>query len=173
MHEYASIVTSSPVLLFDSMIVIEAVRTACWNAIAGRRQVVTVDTCAAELRQGDESTAGYVPVSESQLARATVEPLSQVAKAAFRLRYPLADGMDAGERDLLALASTRSDAFQLCSCDKAAVRAAHALGWLDRVVSLEGLAQSVGARPNPVLRAQFTESRLSEWRTRLQLGGAL
>ena len=72
--------TSSPVLLFDSMIVIEAVRTACWNAITGRRQVVTVDTCADELRQGDSSMAAYVPVSEEQLARATVEPLSQFAR---------------------------------------------------------------------------------------------
>ena len=48
------------------MIVIEAVRTACWNAITGRRQVVTVDSCADELRQGDSSMAGYVPVSEEQ-----------------------------------------------------------------------------------------------------------
>ena len=155
------------------MIVIEAVRTVCWNAITGRRQVVTVDTCADELRQGDSSMAAYVPVSEEQLARATVEPLSPFARTAFRLRYPSADGMDAGERDLLALASTRLDEFQICSCDKAAVRAAHALGWIDRVVSLEGLAQTVRARPNPALRNQFSESRLSEWRTKLQLGMAL
>ena len=114
-----------------------------------------------------------MPVSEEQLARATVEPLSPFARTAFRLRYPASDGMDDGERDLLALATTRSDDFQICSCDKAAVRAAHALGWLDRVVSLEGLAQAVGVRPNPALRAQFSESRLSEWRTRLQLGAAL
>lgn len=172
-REYTDLVTSPSVLLFDSMIVIEAVRTACWNAITGRRKVVTVETCADELRGGNPSAAGYVPVSEEQLARVTVEPLSPVAKAAFRLRYPSADGMDAGERDLLALATTRTDEFQICSCDKAAVRAAHALGWIDRVVSLESLAVAVGARPNPALRAQFSESRLSEWRTKLQLGTAL
>lgn len=42
--------------------------------------------------------AGYVPVSEEQLARATVEPLSPFARTAFRLRYPASDGMDDGER---------------------------------------------------------------------------
>lgn len=152
------------------MIVIEAVRTGCWNAITGRHTVVTVDTCADELRRGDHAVSGYVPVTEDHLSRAVVESLTPFAAASFRLRYPAADGMDAGERDLLALAATRSDEFRICSCDKAAVRAAHAFGWIERVVSLEGLAQSVGAKPNPTLRMQFSESRLSEWRTKLQLG---
>jgi len=161
-----------PVLLLDTMIVIEAVRTGCWNAITGRRTVVTVNTCASELRRGDALGAGYVPVTEGDIARMTVEPLLAADAARFRLRYAGADGMDAGERDLLALAATRTDDFALCSADKAAVRAAHALGWLDRVVSLEALAQSVGGRPNPPLRVQFTEARLGQWRTALVLGGS-
>lgn len=81
--------------------------------------------------------------------------------------------LDAGERALLALASTFADEFQLCSCDKAAVVAAHALGWLDRVISLEALAVSVGVRPNPGLKAQYTEGRMGQWRTSLRLGGAI
>ena len=51
--------------------------------------------------------------------------------------------------------------------------AAHALGWLDQVISLEALAESVGARPNPRLRAQFTEARMGQWRTSLRLGGSI
>jgi len=152
------------------MIVIESVRTGCWRAITGQRTVVTVNTCADELLGGNVTAPGYVAVSRADLARATVDPLPLLAAARFRLRYPDADGMDPGERDLLALATTRSDDFQLCSCDKAAVRAAHALGWIDRVESLEAVASSVGARPIPALRSQFTEARLSEWRTKLQLG---
>jgi hypothetical protein len=158
----------SPVIvLVDSMIVIEAVRTGCWNAITGQRTVVTVEECADELRRGNPSVRGYVTVTAQDIARMNVEPLPLTAAAEFRLEYPAADGLDQGERDLLALASTRSYDFTVCSCDKAAVVAAHALGWLDRVISLEALAQSVGARPSPALKTQFTESRMSQWRTSL------
>ena len=154
------------------MIVIEAVRTNSWKAISGQRKVVTVDECASELRSGDASRPGYVTVSEADLGRLEVQPVSKLESAQFRLKYPDADGMDPGERDLLAHAATRVGDFSICSSDKAAVRAAHALGWLDRVVSLESLADSVGARPNPALRVQFTESRMSEWRAKLHLGGS-
>jgi hypothetical protein len=155
------------------MIVIEAVRTGCWNAITGQRDVVTVEECAGELGRGDSSARGYVRVSEQDIAQARVEPVPERAAAAFRLTYPLADGLDPGERDLLALASTRADEFQLCTCDKAAVVAAHASGWLDRVISLEALAAVVGARPNPGLKVQFTEGRMGQWRTSLRLGGTI
>lgn len=42
------------------MIVIEAVDTGCWNAIAGAQEIVTVEECAEELRRGDSSMSGYV-----------------------------------------------------------------------------------------------------------------
>lgn len=162
-----------PTLLVDSMIVIEAVRTACWNAITGQLRVVTVEECAEELRRGNPGTRGYITVTDRDVARITVTPLSDVQRAAFRLEYPAADGLDPGERELLAHAMTRTDDFQLCSCDKAAVVAAHALGWLDRVVSLEAVTTSVGARPNPKLKVQFTEARMGQWRTSLRLGGPI
>ena len=164
---------SSIVLLVDSMIVIEAVRTGCWNPITGQRKVVTVQECADELRRGNPNSRGYVSVGVAELDRATVEPLTPLAAATLRLTYPGADGLDAGERDLLALGLSRTDQFQLCSCDKAAVVAAHALGWLDRVLSLDSIANDVGARPNPPLKAQFTEARMSQWRTSLRLGGPI
>jgi hypothetical protein len=160
-------------ILVDSMIVIEAVRTGCWNAIAGQLRVVTVEECANELRRGNPSRRAYIPVGEQEIARMTVEPLPALTAAGFRLAYPAADGLDPGERDLLALATTRTEDFSVCSCDKAAVLAAHVLGWLERVISLEALARSVGARPNPELRVQFTEARLAQWRTSLVLGGPI
>ncbi|MYA32330.1 MAG: hypothetical protein F4037_14875 [Gemmatimonadales bacterium] len=151
----------------DTMIVIEAVDTGCWNAVAGGRQIVTVEECAEELRRGDPSMRGYVPVREQDIARATVRTLSSAADVTFRLQYPDAHRLDAGERDLLALAYMLADGFILCSCDKAAVTAAHALGWLDRVVSLEALATSVGVRPRRPLRRQYTIRQLEAWRTSL------
>jgi hypothetical protein len=161
------------IVLVDSMIVIEAVRTGCWNAISGQLPIVTVERCEEELLSGDPSEAGYVPVTRADLARVRVDAVAPVAAAAFRLQYPDADGLDDGERALLAHAARLAEPFEICSCDKAAVRAAHALGWLDRVVSLESLAGRCGARANPPLRRQFTEAVLSEWRTKLALGVAL
>lgn len=161
-----------PDLLVDTMIVIEAVRTGVWNAITGQRRVVTVPECAAELRRGNPAEApGYIPVSEADLARMSVEPLSDTDGARLRLSYPHSDGLDPGERDLIALALARGGLFELCSCDKAAVVAVHALGMLDRMVSLEAVADGVGARPRPPLRAQYTETRMGPWRTSLLLGG--
>ncbi len=155
------------------MIVIEAVRTGCWNAISGQRRVVTVEECAEELLRGDPGVRGYVRVTERDLGRITVEPVAPEVNAAFRLAYGAADGLDPGERDLLAHATTRTDEFHLCSCDKAAVVAAHAQGWLDQVISLEAVATSVGARPRAALKVQFTEARMSQWRTSLRLGGPI
>jgi hypothetical protein len=166
-------VGSVAVLLVDTNIAIEAVRTECWNAITGRRRVVTVEECAAELRRGNPAKGGYVVVTEAQIGRATVNPLEPAVAAEFRLRYPNADGLDAGERDLLALAMSLAEEFEVCCADKAALVAANALGWLGRVVSLEAVAQSVGARPNPGLKRQFTEAQMRAWRTSLNLGGPI
>lgn len=161
-------------LLVDSMIVIEAVRTGVWNAITGQRSVITVPECADELSRGSADTMrGYVPVTAEHLSRISVEPLSNLDKAGFRLCYAGADGMDPGERDLLACAAARAGEFEICSCDKAAVIAANAIGLLGRTVSLEAVCESVGARPNPALKAQFTELRMGQWRTALTLGGTI
>ena len=161
------------IILVDTMIVIEAVDTGCWNAITGQRQVVTVPACEDELLQGDASARGYIAVGAEETARMTIQAVSPAAAVNLRLKYPDADRLDRGERDLLALATTITDEFDLCSCDRAAVRAAHALGWLDRVVSLEGVAASVGARPSRSFKRQYTETFLRAWRTDLRLEGDL
>ena len=162
-------VASAGIILVDTMIVIEAVDTGCWNAISGQRRIVTVDECAEELRRGDPYAHGYVPVSEQDISRATVMALTPAVAAAFRLYYPDAHRLDPGERDLLALARTFAAEFELCSGDRAAIAAAHALGWLDRVVSLEALADSVGARPRRRFKRQHTEQQIAAWRTALRL----
>ena len=164
---------AASIVLVDTMIVIEAVETGCWNAITGQLKVVTSAECADELRRGDVSRPGYVPVRNEDMRRASVREVPLEAKVGLRLRYPDAQRLDAGERDLLAIATDLKGDFYLCSCDKAAVVAAHALGLLDRVVSLEVLAESVGARPARAFKAQFGEKSLSAWRTDLLLGNRL
>lgn len=156
------------------MIVIEAVRTDCWRALTGQRDVVTVQECADELTRGESGASGeYVPVADDQIARMRVETLTNLDRAQLALAYDGADGLDDGERDLLAHALSRKGPFELCSADKAAVRAANALGIIDRVVSFESALNLCGGRPLSPLRSQFTERRLGEWKTAILLGRAI
>ena len=152
------------------MIVIEAVDTGCWNAITGQLSIATSLECAEELLRGEASSPGYVPVAERDIQRATVLEVAEEAKVEFGLRYPDAHRLDAGERDLLTIATDLADGFRVCSCDKAAVVAANSLGLLDHLVSLDSLAAEVGTRPRRTLRRQYTDKMLGLWRTSLRLG---
>ena len=137
-----------PPVLFDTNVIIEAVRTQCWNAITGQVSIETVGACRVEALAGSAATIrNYVPV------------------------VPRADSLDEGEHDLLAHAYARSEPFLLCSPDKAAIRAAVALGIGDRLVSLDELVAEVGARPRPALREQFTSSWLVSFRSRVKVEG--
>ncbi|HEV3048911.1 MAG TPA: hypothetical protein VGX50_01300 [Longimicrobium sp.] len=164
------------VVLVDTNVVMEAVRTRCWNAVSGGLCVETVEECRDEALRGDRGRPGYVPVSAQDLARIrAVHPVSAVERVTFAMAYADAENMDAGERDLFAHALSRvgrGDAvWVVCSADKACVRAAVALGWHERMFSLGALAAAVGANPHPALLAQHEERWLSQIRTTFLLGG--
>lgn len=76
------------IVLVDTMIVIEAVDTGCWNAITGQLPIATSVECAEELRRGEVSRPGYVPVAERDILRATLLDISDDAKVEFTLGYP-------------------------------------------------------------------------------------
>lgn len=162
-----------PVVLVDTNVIIEAVRTGSWAAITGQLLIESVETCRGETLAGSEATPGYVTVTPADLARVgAFHSVPPIVQASLKLAYPHADVLDAGEHDLLAHAYyTRSPDLQLCSPDKAAVRAAVALGLGDQLVSLEDLLRRVGTRPQWALRAQFTTSWLSSFRTKVRLEG--
>lgn len=69
-------------------------------------------------------------------------------RATFALQYADASNLDAGERDLmahgLACLADGDSLWVVCSPDRASVRAAVALGWADRMHSLEALIEAVG-----------------------------
>jgi hypothetical protein len=164
------------VVLVDTNIVLEAVRTKCWNAVSGGLRVETVEECRDEALRGDRGRPGYLPVKPEDLARIrTVYPVTAVERVTFAMAYPDAQNMDAGERDLFAHAYarvSRGDAvWILCSADRACVRAAVELRWHERMFSLASLAAAVGANPNPPLLAQHEERWLSQVRTKHLLGG--
>lgn len=157
-------------VLVDTNVIMEAVRTHCWNAVAGGLRVETVEECRDEALRGDRGRPGYVPVSEKDLSRLrTVHPVSALERATFALAYEGAQNMDPGERDLFAHAHGRvargDHVWILCSADRACVRAAVALGWHERLHSLGALAAAVGVNPHPPLLRQHGESWLSQART--------
>jgi len=159
-------------LLLDTMIFIECHRTRCWNGLAGTFQLETVETCCREALAGDKLRAGYVEVSQQSIDDGvhTIHEVTGAQRVNFALAYDSADSLDAGERDLFAHLCARKDNWTACCSDKAALRAVHALGWIDKFASLEALIQITGVRPNPPLHDQYTQRWLSETRTRLLLG---
>lgn len=154
-------------VLVDTNIIIEAVRTGCWNALTTYFSVQTVEKCREEARTGEARRPGYVEVSEKMLReKLTAHSVSDAELAALSLRDSETFRLDAGERHLWAHAAGRADAWIACCCDQAAVNSAIRLDWGDRIVSLEELASAAGARQAVrQLKAQFSTERLSVWRT--------
>ncbi len=154
-------------VLVDTNIIIEAVRTGCWNALTTHFTVQTVEKCREEARTGEARRPGYVEVSEKMLReKLTAHRVSEAELAALSQRDAEAFRLDAGERHLLAHAAGRVDAWIACCCDQAAINVAVRLDWGDRIVSLEELTGAAGARQAVrQLKAQFTAGRLSAWRT--------
>lgn len=155
------------IILVDTNIIIEAVRVGCWPTLTSHFQIETVAKCCEEARTGDLRRAGYVQVSEQDLqTRLTVHRVSDVALAGLALRDADSFQLDDGERHLWAHGLGRHDDWLACCSDRAAINAAVRLGWKDRLVSLEELANHAGAKAAlKNLKSQFRSARLSEWRT--------
>lgn len=170
--ERVAIMADPHIVLIDTNAIIEAVRTGCWAAIAARFRLETVKECHDEAQRGDSTRPSYVKVGEPELALlAAVHTVSRVERAKLALECECADGLDDGERDLLAYAWARAnEAWLLCSPDKATVRAAVELKCQDRLISLDELARRAGVRPRPPVYDHHTESWLTQWRTAALLG---
>lgn len=157
------------VILVDTNIIIEAFRTRCWNAVTAHFAVETAEKCYEEALTGDLHRRGYVEIDAALLRKGlrSRHAVSDVARAALALKLQRADGLDAGERDLLAHALEREDAWHASCADRAAMYVALELGWEERFVSLEAMARTAGARPS--LKAHYTEDWLSQVRTAYKL----
>jgi len=165
-----------PVYLLDTNAILEAVRTGTWGALTGGLSIETVEECREECLRGDCFSSGYIAVTEDDLARATqIHLVSHSEQATLTLQTD-ASALDDGERDLFAHARSRpeeDEAWLICSADRACVLVGVALGWKDRLVSLEAAIDAVGATADPPLRRHFKEKWLSVERTRALLGGPL
>ena len=153
----------------DTSVIIEACRTNCWNAVTAHFSIATVEKCYEETLTGDPLRPGYVTVEPAHLRKGLGGRyvVSDAERAALSLSLENADALDAGERDLLAHLIARPEAWLVSCADRAAVNAALALGFEDRLVPLDAMAKAAGARPS--LRHHFTEAWLSEVRTAFKM----
>lgn len=157
-------------LLVDTNVIIEAVRTRLWKALTGSRQIETVEECRDETQRGNPHRPGYVTVSKDDLDRlGRIHNVTGLEVATLHANYADAMDMDKGERELLAHALSRLTAgdslWVVCSPDKAMVRAMVKLGWEEQIHSLEALAETVGTRPSVSILTQFGKRWLSDFRT--------
>ncbi len=157
------------IVLVDTNIIIEAFRTRCWKALTAYYRVETVEKCYEEALTGDRLRPGYVEVDPAALkGKLVIHRVASMELAALALTCPDVDALDAGERHLFAHAHKRTDAWIAACADRAAVRIALALGWKERICSLEVLSKPTGAKP--ALKQHFTEDWLSQVRTDFMLG---
>ena len=157
------------VVLADTNIIIEAIRTGCWNGLTGHYDVVTVERCREEALSGKGWSPGYVEVAEANFERVRVEAVSDLERAQLRMACPDVMRIDAGERGLYAHANSRDDDWLAPVADKAALRVGMLLGWGDRLVSLEKLLDDAGLKASPALKNHHTTRKLGIWRTEILL----
>ena len=170
-------------VFLDTNVIIEAFRTRCWSAICGRFAVETVASVVAEALAGDPTEPGYVVVEEGTLKSglAAIHEVTPLMRAALGLRHQEAEGLDLGERDLLAwllaqgpnaLPSSGTVYISVRDADKAAIVVTGRLQWLDHLACLASLAQEAGITRHQV--EQFREHFKAKWldaiRMKVRLG---
>lgn len=153
------------VVYVDTNVVIEATRTGCWKALLERFDVRTVAEVRREAQAGDPKAKEYVAVDVKIFKESvTVCEVTQKQIVSAQLRSRLITQIDAGERDLLAyVAAQDKSALVLTTGDRAAVRAACALGLDNQLRSLEELAKDCGERP--AVGNWFTKTWLGKVKT--------
>jgi hypothetical protein len=163
---------SNRLILVDTNIIIESVRTECWNGLRGHYQLVSVEKCREEAHSGIGRTPGYVEVSDHHLSSGIqIMTVADADRARLATECAQAAGLDDGERDLWAHAYSRTDGWEAACADQAAVRIAMMFGWGDRLISLEELVTAARIRTKKPLKNHYTKKKLSIWRTQFMLNG--
>lgn len=149
-------------ILVDTNVIIEAHRVNCWPAMASQFKLITVEKVIEETQTGHQNRSPEQNVHEAEL-RAGFHQIRTVSRrqlAKIDLDY-LGHGLDDGEHHLMALASSLEDvAWLLNSPDKGTIRFCSRAGWLDRLISLEAMADTLGLPHGRRLRGNHTEGWL-------------
>jgi hypothetical protein len=166
------VLQAGQIVLVDTNAIIEAHRIGCWKALAGCFALHAVEKIVEETQTGFQNRRPeqQIDAAALRMSLSCIASITDEERADFNLRHrhpPL----DPGERDLLIHAERIGEtAWLLNSPDMAVVRFAHTVGWLDRLVSLEAMADRSGFRRREPLKDNYTEAWLAQRRTRLLLG---
>jgi hypothetical protein len=161
----------------DTNVILEAFRTGCWRAISHHFAVETVEKCVEETLTGNPADPRHIAVTPADLntGLAGQHPVTRKEIATLVLSQPSCSTLDDGEQHLFAWLFANkllpSQVILVTTADKAALVAAHELGWLDSMTSLEDLARKAGVgRVNlDALALQYREDWLSRIKTKIKL----
>lgn len=162
------------IVFIDTTAIAAAHQVKAWGALCHGFRLVTAALCVEEATRPNRFGEMLVSKANEALA-AEVETRNVDDAMRFNLMERLGDAvaLDAGERDLLALALAEgSRVWCFCGPDKATLRALHYLAWADRMVSLEEMMSLVG-HSTKGLEPHQTKRWLEEKRTKLKLGDSL
>lgn len=161
------------IVLIDTNVILEAHRVSCWNALAGRFKLVTVEKVIEETQTGYQNRSPERTIDAAKLRASFhhVEAITELERADFILNYNGVH-LDDGERDLAiyALRLPAVPVWYLNSPDRASVSFASTQKWLDRVVSLEEMADFVGHRTNSGFNQNYTKSWLGQVKLDYRMG---
>lgn len=161
----------------DTNVILEAFRTGCWRAISHHFAVETVEKCVEETLTGNPADPRHIAVTSADLntGLAGQHPVTRKEIATLVLSQPSCSTLDDGEQHLFAWLFANkllpSQVILVTTADKAALVAAHELGWLDSMTSLEDLARKagVGRVHLATLALQYREDWLSRIKTKIKL----
>lgn len=159
-------------VLVDTMVIFETNREGAglWNALLAAFKLDTVEECAKEVASGNVNRRDYIEVDIERL-RKILKPkkVMDVELATLLLKEPSVVHLDPGEKHLLAYMLTLgSEAYFVCSPDKAFMRSCYNLGLMDNLVSLEKMVSLTGISGN--LKRNYTSRWLSEKKIQIRQG---
>jgi hypothetical protein len=161
------------IVLIDTNVILEAHRITRWQHLSANFNVHTVDKVIEETQTGYQKRSIEEQIDQEKLIEsfAQVYAVSEEEIALTMLTSPEVFNLDAGERDLLIYAASfDGDCWLISSPDSAAMRAAHKQGWLDKVVSLESLLETINCKPNIALRENYTKKWDEAKKSQIRLG---
>lgn len=161
-------------VLIDTNAIQAAHRYGCWNALHKWFHLETAGQCIEEALRPNRKGKRLVDRTRDDLEKEILaHAVTDAQRATLHHALQGRVDLDDGERDLLSVAMTiKNGAWWLCGPDKATIVAMHLLGIVDRMCSLQALAEATGANLANA-EEQFTDKWLSSIRTQLLLHGQL
>ncbi|MCC5865364.1 MAG: hypothetical protein JJU31_09625 [Wenzhouxiangella sp.] len=159
-------------ILVDTNVIIEAHRVRCWIGMANQFRLITVAEVFKETQTGHQNRAEEQNIDPDEL-RGQLSQIAEVSRtqlADIDIEYP-DHGLDAGEHHLVAFARTLDEpAWLLNSPDNGTIRFCSQANWLDRLISLEAMANALGMPHGSRLRGNHTEAWLRRQVNKFRFG---